>query len=223
MRPFQLLQCGRQQATPAFNAVSLHDAIKSNHPSPQALQQAVARRMEELQLTQPLHLVHQSVNAILVQETGRHFPPQRKEDRRISANLGYRAGATRIQRAFRALKQQSKQLKAELAAVRSPTVGDVLLAGGERTLVPDCISHVQEVAWLKTKAEEANELVHRPNASMVFKVVKELTKGIPRKRTDGGTLQGMNQREVETWKEHFQTIQSGRGEVSEDVWEDMEQ
>ena len=80
-----------------------------------------------------------------------------------------------------------------------------------------------EVAWLKTKAEEANELVHRPNASMVFKVVKELTKGIPRKRTDGGTLQGMNQREVETWKEHFQTIQSGRGEVSEDVWEDMEQ
>ena len=67
--------------------------------------------MEELQLTQPLHLVHQSVNAILVQETGRHFPPQRKEDRRISANLGYRAGATRIQRAFRALKQQSKQLK----------------------------------------------------------------------------------------------------------------
>ena len=71
-----------------------------------------------------------------------------------------------------------------------------------------------EVAWLKDKAEEANELVHRPNASMVFKVVKELTKGITRKRTDGGTLQGMNQREVEAWKEHFQAIQSGRGEIS---------
>ncbi|CAE7488687.1 unnamed protein product, partial [Symbiodinium sp. CCMP2592] len=57
---------------------------------------------------------------------------------------------------------------------------------------------------------------------MVFSVVKELTQGATRKKTDGGTRHVMNQQEVEEWKEHFQAIQTGRGEVSENVWEDME-
>ncbi|CAE7252939.1 unnamed protein product [Symbiodinium sp. CCMP2592] len=79
-----------------------------------------------------------------------------------------------------------------------------------------------EVDWLRAKADEANALVDKPNASMVFSVVKELTQGATRKKTDGGTRHVMNQQEVEEWKEHFQAIQTGRGEVSENVWEDME-
>ena len=72
------------------------------------------------------------------------------------------------------------------------------------------------------KAEEANELAEKPNASLVFGVVRELTRGATRKKGDGGVFIGLNQQEVEAWKEHFRAIQAGRGDVLEEVWQDVE-
>ena len=79
-----------------------------------------------------------------------------------------------------------------------------------------------EVTWLRLKADEANEVVDKPNAASVFKVVRELTKGASGKRGDGGQRHGMNQQEVEAWKGHFEAIQRGRGDVNPAVWEDVE-
>ena len=79
-----------------------------------------------------------------------------------------------------------------------------------------------EVQWLKAKAEEANELAEKPNASLVFGVVRELTRGATRKKGDGGVFVGLNQQEVEAWKEHFCAIQAGRGDILEEVWQDVE-
>ncbi|CAE6961398.1 unnamed protein product [Symbiodinium sp. CCMP2592] len=141
MRPFQLQQQAKR-ATQAFDSEGLHAAISLQQPIAQTLQQAVASRVHAMPYEDhTITDVHREINNILLQETCRLFPPQQKPDRRISADPGYRASATQtwalyramkapgpatlaniwskwralaaFQRASKALRQQSKQLKVE--------------------------------------------------------------------------------------------------------------
>ncbi|CAE7507209.1 unnamed protein product [Symbiodinium sp. CCMP2592] len=104
LRPFRHLPKD-QKAPPAFDRNALQAAIAADDPQAQLLQQTVSARVSALEVPASLHLTHQAINDILLQETSRLFPVQARVDHRVSANPGFRAGATHTWALYRELKR----------------------------------------------------------------------------------------------------------------------
>ena len=79
-----------------------------------------------------------------------------------------------------------------------------------------------EESWWTNFAEEAEEAGNKGDSTRMFSACKELRDRRERAR-DGGTQKGVEnpEEEREAWKQHFETIQAGSGEVSESVWEHL--
>ena len=103
LRPFWHASPARK-APPAFDRHVLQQALEQCLPQAQQLQQAVSVRIRAQQAPDSMHHMHQAVNDILLQETIRLLPQQHKDDHRISADLGYRASASRTWALYRQLK-----------------------------------------------------------------------------------------------------------------------
>ena len=78
-----------------------------------------------------------------------------------------------------------------------------------------------ETAWLTRKAEEANRTLGTPASTKVFQLVKELIAAVSKGNRDGGRVHAGSPAEVESWKDHFQAIQQGIGQVDDSVWPDI--
>ena len=76
--------------------------------------------------------------------------------------------------------------------------------------------------WLRERAQEADALIGTPEAHGVFKIVKQLLAAIKGDRRGGGRVRSSGKEELEAWKDHFEAIQAGRGQVTEAVWGDVE-
>ena len=121
LRPFWMQPTDRQ-APPAFDRDALQHAIEHRSPQAQLLHQAVEARVQALPAQDSMHHMHGAINDILLQETSRAFPPQRREDRRVSADLGYRASASRTWALYRALKAPGPLMLANIwGAVAGPS------------------------------------------------------------------------------------------------------
>ena len=161
LRPFWHASPARK-APPAFDRHVLQQALEQCLPQAQQLLQAVSVRISALQAPASMHQVHQAVNDILLQETVRLFPTQTRDDRRVSADLGYRASASRtwalyrqlkapgmltlssiwsrwrahaqFQKASRDLRQQSRQLKVAYHQEQLRQAEEAAAAGNHREL-----------------------------------------------------------------------------------------
>lgn len=80
-----------------------------------------------------------------------------------------------------------------------------------------------ETTWLSQKAEEANRVMNTPAGTKVFQLVKELKAAVGKGNRDGGRIQAGSPAEVEEWKDHFQAIQQGIGDVDDTIWPDISQ
>jgi hypothetical protein len=80
-----------------------------------------------------------------------------------------------------------------------------------------------ETTWLSQKAEEANRVMGTPASTKVFQLVKELIAAVGKGNRDGGRIQAGSPAEVEEWKDHFQAIQQGIGDVDDTIWPDISQ
>ena len=80
-----------------------------------------------------------------------------------------------------------------------------------------------ETEWLSQKAEEANRTLDTPAATNIFQLVKELISAVGKGSRDGGQAHAGSPAEVEAWKDHFQAIQQGIGEVDDSIWPDISQ
>ena len=78
-----------------------------------------------------------------------------------------------------------------------------------------------EVEWLQQKADEANRVLGTPDATHVFRIVKDLIAAVGKPVGDGGRKMAASQEEVEAWKDHFAAIQAGIGEVNPNIWPDI--
>ena len=78
-----------------------------------------------------------------------------------------------------------------------------------------------EIEWLQTKADEANRVLGTPDATHVFRIVKDLVAAVGKPRGDSGFRSAGSQAEVESWKDHFEAIQAGTGDVNPTVWADV--
>ena len=78
-----------------------------------------------------------------------------------------------------------------------------------------------EVEWLSQKAEEANRTINTSATSNVFRLVQDLVFAVGKGHKDGGRAHAGSPAEVEAWKDHFQAIQQGIGEVDDSIWADI--
>ena len=76
---------------------------------------------------------------------------------------------------------------------------------------------------MSQKAEEANRTLDTPAATNIFQLVKELISAVGKGSRDGGQAHAGSPAEVEAWKDHFQAIQQGIGEVDDSIWPDISQ
>ncbi|CAE7416447.1 unnamed protein product [Symbiodinium sp. CCMP2592] len=104
LRPFRHMPKD-QKAPPAFDRNALQAAIAADDPQAQLLQQTVSARVSALEVPASIHLTHQAINDILLQETSRLFPVRARVDHRVSANPGFRASATHTWALYRELKR----------------------------------------------------------------------------------------------------------------------
>ncbi|OLP99129.1 Copia protein [Symbiodinium microadriaticum] len=86
-------RASQPQAEFRFEAAALQSAVSQHSDAAQALQQAVETRLSALPPGAALCTEHDTVNAILLDETCRAFPPAQRADHRVSAHQGYRASA----------------------------------------------------------------------------------------------------------------------------------
>lgn len=70
-----------------------------------------------------------------------------------------------------------------------------------------------EAEWLSQKAEEANRTLDTPVSTTVFQLFKELISTVGERFRDGSKAHAGSPAEVEVWKDHFQAIQKGIGDV----------
>lgn len=72
-----------------------------------------------------------------------------------------------------------------------------------------------EVAWLRRKADEANRVLTGcyPRVSHC----KDLVAAVGQPVGDGSRRMAGSQAEVESWKDHFEAIQAGIGDVNPSV------
>lgn len=78
-----------------------------------------------------------------------------------------------------------------------------------------------ETTWLSQKAEEVNRTLDSPVSTTIFNLVKELISAVGKGYRDGSKAQAGSPAEVEAWKDHFQAIQQGIGEVDDSIWPDI--
>ena len=208
LRPFWHASPDRK-APPAFDRHVLQQALEQCLPQAQQLLQAVSTRISALQAPASMHHMHQEVNDILLQETVRLFPTQHRDDRRISADLGYRASASRtwalyrqlkapglltlssiwsrwrahaqFQKASRDLRQQSRQLKVAYHQDQLRQAEEAAAAGNHRELfqITKRLGPRKARIASRLKDSSGNIMTEQAELASVLKYGKETFAAIP--------------------------------------------
>ena len=79
-----------------------------------------------------------------------------------------------------------------------------------------------ETEWLDQKAEQADQAATHGHMGTVFQIIRELSQAKEHRRRFGLRRQDNPTEEAEAWKVHFESIQSGVGQVPDAVWADVQ-
>eukprot|EP00435_Cladocopium_sp_Y103_P009995 s4145_g2.t1 len=78
-----------------------------------------------------------------------------------------------------------------------------------------------EEAWLTSQAQAADQAATRQDMGTVFRIVKELANAEDTQRRFGCRSENNPDEAAEEWRQHFQSIQAGIGQVPDEVWDDI--
>ena len=168
LRPFQLRQPAKQPAT-AYDANALNWAVQVGEPAAEAMRLEVADKIAALPADSPLTALHSSVNEILMQAVCKHFPPKAREDRRVSANPGFRASATRTWQLYHAMKAQGALT---MATVWQKWRAYAMFARASRELRRQ--SKHLKVAFHQDQLHQAEAAAKAGNHRDLFQVIRRL-------------------------------------------------